>query len=234
MNEWLNLEKYLLSGEMEPEVLLGMLGTAQKKLLETIANEERFLKKRAVATKVALKARDWNAIQRVLAMKDTIAEINSERMFYGGLEKLGRAGKLAKFGELITSLRVSNDQNYAKWRQKLALAGLGIGTQIGRTSQRVKNLAELYAEGKIDAPAYLRENLLAEYALTHQYFSLTEAGEKLFAHLGRQTRDKDLKKVLDSLSREMKRRKLFYRSEKARIEFEFKINPERYGYPPQK
>ena len=107
-------------------------------------------------------------------------------------------------------------------RQRVALARMGIGKQTIRTSNRIKELADMYAAGKMNAVEYLRQSLLAEYALTYQYFDLTQSGEKMYAYLERQTRDKGLKDVLGGIKREMKRRKLFYMSERARIEHEFR------------
>ncbi len=221
VKNWQAIENYLLSGKATPKKLLEMLINAQKNTKKTLEVKESFLKMRAVATKMSLNKKDWNAIRRVLAMKDLKAEINSEWMFFGRMKDFGKAGKLAQFGELLVRLKVSHDKKYAIYKQKVSLAGMGLETQIKRTNKRIKELADIYSFGKINAIEYLRQSLLAEYALTYQYFNLTQSGEKLYAYLERKAIDKDLKKILGRMKREMNRRKLFYSSERTKIEHEF-------------
>jgi len=204
IENWRGIENYLFSGKAKPKKLLEMFLKAQKSSKKMLEDKENFLKMRAAANKKLFNKNDWNAIQRVLAMKELKAAINSEIMFFGRMAEFGKAGKLAQFCELLTRLKISNDKKYAMHRQS------------------VKKLANMYAEEKISAVKYLKQSLLAEYAITQQYFNLIESAEKMYAYIGRQTNDKSLKKILDRIKREIHRRKLFYMSEKTRIEMEFK------------
>lgn len=222
--KWAEIEKYLFSGKANPKNLLQMLASAQESVAKTIGLEEYFLKTRAVATKFVLKEIDLNALQRIWAMKDTKAELNSERMFYGHLKELGDAGKIAKFAELITRLKMANDKEYTRLRKRLALAGIGIQDQSARTDAAIKNASERYLSNKISGEQYVKDTALAEYALTHQYFEFAKAGEELYARLARNARDRDLKKILKHIGREMKRRKLIHMSEKFGIEMQFRQN----------
>ncbi len=222
IENWRGIENYLFSGKAKPKKLLEMFLKAQKSSKKMLEDKENFLKMRAAANKKLFNKNDWNAIQRVLAMKELKAAINSEIMFFGRMAEFGKAGKLAQFCELLTRLKISNDKKYAMHRQSVVLAGMGIEKQNIRTSKRIKKLANMYAEEKISAVKYLKQSLLAEYAITQQYFNLIESAEKMYAYIGRQTNDKSLKKILDRIKREIHRRKLFYMSEKTRIEMEFK------------
>ena len=222
IKNWLLIENYLLSGKAKPEKLLRMLGNAQDSAKKTVNIEENFLKLRAIATKAAFKKTDVNAIQRMLAMKDLKAMINAEKMFFGRIKDLGKAGKLAQFGELLTRLKLSNDNEYAKYRGMVVLAGMGIGEQRVKTDKRIRELAEEYATRKINEVEYIKQQLLAEYALTHQYFNLVESGEKMYACLEKNAKDKGLKKILNEIKREMNQRKLIYRIEITKIEMKFK------------
>ncbi len=221
IENWQAIENYLLSGKATPERLLKMFTNAQKNAENALKIKENFLKKRAVATEMVFSQNDWNAIRRILAMKDTKAVMNSEKMFFGRMFDLSKAGKLAQFSVLLTRLKVSNDKTYAIHKQRIALAGMGIGKQIVRTNSRIKELAEIYAARKMNAVEYLEQSLLAEYALTYQYFEFTKSGEELYTYLEKQTKDKGLKNILNRIASEMNQRKLYYRSERGKIEHKF-------------
>ncbi len=220
--KWAALENYLLSGKMKPEKLYKMLNSTQEAVKETLELEEKFLKNRARTIEKLTDKIDWNALQRIYAMEDKKAEINVERLFFGDIRKLGTKGVLEKFAELVTVMNVGNDAVYKKLKQRIAGTGIGIQRLEKRENAYITHVTKQYTLGKIDEWKFLRENLLLQYTSAYQYFNLTQASEKLYARLEMFAKDKKLKKLLGVLGREMKRRKLMYMSEKARIEFEFR------------
>jgi len=224
--KWNALESYLLSKNFDPKKLVKILTAAQESSKETLKLERAFLTMRATASRLVLKESDWGAVQRILVMKDKVAAIEAEKHFYGILQELGDAKRVSKFGELVVRLKLSKDKGYARLREKVALAGIGVKNNRKIVENRVGELTEHYMFGKIDGNTYFRENLLLDYVLASQYFNLTEAGEYLYVYMEKTAKDRKLKSLLKTLGKEMNRRKKMHAKDKRAIEIEFKESPE--------
>jgi hypothetical protein len=219
------LENTLLSGKKNPEFLAKMLFEMHKSGLAALQSEKDFLQRRADAYGKAFKEIDWDAVDRTFAMQDIVAEIKTEASFYGHLKELANKKLLNEFAELVSRLKISKDPIYRRLRQRAVLAGIGINSQEKMTINAIKEASLQWQEGKITSIDMIRREMLAELALTQQYFELTGNAEYLFKHMKEYATQKELKAFLRELQSEMERRKKFYAAEKREMERQIRKTP---------